>query len=301
MRRVVTCLFVLLFPIAGFCGGAWIPAPGKGDFQLGFSRKTASSSWDAKGTAFDNLTTVSGQRVPAYHDFRYGYLSGELGLFKRLSARALVTYLHGLEGPHTNLERNVGFSDAWLGLKYGVREGDFPMAIAATLRTPALYDREGVYNRHTFDSAGKVNGVSSEWRGVLKHDYTMSYLVSHSIAEGRGWWQLETGYTWREGAPADQLPLNAEMGWPLPWRGTTLKGTVVAVRSLGNDSVAQPDDRFRSNATFNFNDASMARAGLAVIVPLVRSTNVEVGYNQWVWGKSARRYREPYVSFGYNF
>src|SRR5436305_13727385 len=141
MQRVVVCLFVLLFPLSAFCGGAWLPAPGKGDFQLGISRKTASSSWNASGDAFPNLTTVAGHRVPAYHDFRYAYLSGELGLFRHLSARALITYLHGLEGPHGAMERNAGFSDAWLGLKYGLREGNWPMAIAATMRTPALYDR----------------------------------------------------------------------------------------------------------------------------------------------------------------
>jgi len=301
VRRIAVCLITLLFPIITFAGGAWIPAPGKGDFQLGFSRKTASSSWDASGDAFPNLSTVAGQRVPAAHDFRYGYLSGELGIFRHLSARVLVTYLHGLEGPHGGMERNVGFSDAWVGLKYGVREGDWPMAIAATMRTPALYDRSGAYNRHLFDSSGKVIGVSSEWRGVLKHDYSVSYLLSHSIRDGRGWMQLETGYTWREGAPADQVPLTAEIGWPLPWRGTSIKGTMFAVRSLGNDSPAQPDDRFRANATFNFNDASMARAGVAIIIPVAHATNVEAGYNQWVWGKSARRYREPYLSLGYAF
>ena len=28
---------------------------------------------------------------------------------------------------------------------------------------------------------------------------------------------------------------------------------------------------------------------------------VEAGYNQWVWGRSARRYQEPFVSFGRGF
>lgn len=41
-----------------FCGGAWVPAPGDGDVQLGFSRKTASSSWDANGDSFENTTRV---------------------------------------------------------------------------------------------------------------------------------------------------------------------------------------------------------------------------------------------------
>src|SRR5215212_5778294 len=126
---------LLLAPTA-FCGGAWVPEPGTGDVQLGFSRKTASSSWDANGNAFVNANNAG---VISYHDFRYAYLSGEAGLLPRLSARFLVTYLHGLEGPHANLERNEGFSDAWIGLKLAVARGAWPMAIAGTMRTPVLY------------------------------------------------------------------------------------------------------------------------------------------------------------------
>jgi len=299
--RVAGVAGLLLFPLSLFAGGAWLPAPGHGDFQLGLSRKTASSSWDASGNAFANTTNVGGAAVPHYHDFRYGYLSGEVGLHRRLSARFLVTWLQGLEGAHHELERNTGWSDAWVGLKLGLSQGNWPQTIAATMRTPILYDRSGPYNRYILDSEGNRVDVSSEWRGVLKHDYTLSYMLSHSLREGRGWMNLETGYTFREGAPADQVPFSAEVGWPLPWRGLAVKGSLVTVASLGNDSPAKPDDRFRSRSTFNFNDASMARAGVALIVPVRGLADLEVGYNQWLWGKSARRYREPYVSVGRRF
>lgn len=288
----------LLLPASAFCGGAWIPEPGKGDLQLGLSRKTASSSWDASGNSFVNANTAG---VISYHDFRYAYLSGEAGLLPRLSARFLVTYLHGLEGPHATLERNEGFSDSWIGLKLAVARGAWPMAIAGTMRTPVLYDRAGAYNRYLFDASGKRRAKNPEWRGVLKHDYTITYLVSHSFHEGRGWMSLETGYTWREGAPADQIPFSAEVGWPLAWRGLAIKGSLTNINSLGNDSPRQPDDRFGANATFNFNDASMTKAGVSVIVPLQHRVDVEVGYSQWVRGESARRYREPYLSVGYRF
>lgn len=305
MKRIVVsgCLFfsLLAFPDTARCGGAWVPAPGKGDVQLGFSRKTASSSWDADGDAFTNLTTRDGRRVITYHDFRYGYLSGEVGLLRRVSVNFTLTYLYGLEGPHFDLEENAGLSDAWIGLKYGLREGNWPMAVRATMRTPYLYDQPGAYNRHLFDSEGNFRGVSPEWRGLLKHDYTLSYMLSHSYHEGRGWVNLETGYTWREGAPADQVPVWAELGYPLPWGGAAVKGTILVVESLGNDSLRQPDDRFGSSATFNFNDASMARAGLSVIVPVHRAWDVELGYSQWLWGESARRYREPFLSLDYKF
>lgn len=289
----------LLLSSNAFAGGAWLPAPGQGDVQIGFSRKTASSSWDSSGHAFPNTTTFDGQTVPHYHDFRYLYLSGEVGLHERLSAQFLVTWLHGLEGPHAELERNVGWSDAWVGLKAKLAGGRWPMALAATMRTPVLYDRSGPYSRYVTDAAGNRLGVSSEWRGVLKHDYSLTYLVSHSFNEG-GWMNFETGYTWREGAPSDHVPVLAEAGVPLRWRGLAVKGSIAGAVSMSNDTPAAPDDRFRARSTFNFNDATMWRAGVAVIVPL-RKVDVEAGYNQWLRGESARRYREPYVSVGYRF
>jgi hypothetical protein len=292
----------LSLPPAALCGGAWVPDPGQGDFQLGFSQKTAHTSWDVDNRQFRNTTVRDGEPTTHFHDFRYTYLAGEVGMLKRLSATFLVTYLHGLEGPSFDLEENSGLSDAWFGLKYSLRQGSAPMALAFTVRTPYFYDLEGDYSRHLYDDEGNFRGVSPEWRGLLKHDYTLSYLASRSFRDGRGWWNAGLGYTWREGAPADEIPVFAELGWPLPWWGAAVKGSLVAVRALGNDSTSRPDDRFRARDTFNFNDASMARAGLAFIVPIRNTpTNVELGYNKWFWGESARCYEEPYMSLGYRF
>lgn len=302
MKRVFlfSILVMLLTASTGLCGGAWVPEPGDGDIQLGLSRKTASTSWNTQGETFRNLNN---QGVVSYHDFRYAYLNGEIGLVKRLSARFLVTYLDGFEGPHDDLERNTGMSDAWFGFKYALAQGEWPMALSATMRTAYFYDLPGAYNRALFDSQGRRRGVSPEWRGLLKEDYTLSYLISHSYREGRGWMNFETGYTWREGAPADQVPVWAEVGYPLPFWGASVKGSALYVQSLGNESPRQPDDRFGSGATTNFNDASMGRLGVSFIAPLTRSgnTNLELGYGQWVWGVSARRYREPFLSVGYRF
>lgn len=37
-------------------GGAWVPAKGEGDLQLGYSVKTADSSWTARGDSVDNAS-----------------------------------------------------------------------------------------------------------------------------------------------------------------------------------------------------------------------------------------------------
>ena len=276
-------------------GGGWIADPGDVDLQFGFSRKTAESAWNPEGTVREDLTR---------HDFRYGYVSGEVGVVNRLSANFLVTYLHGIEGD----EINKGLSDAWFGAKFRLTGGAWPMALGFTMRTDYLYDLEGPYDRHLYMEGDEVDvdgeetplaeyrGVSPEWRGILKEDYTFSYAVSRTIMD-RGWTTLETGYTFRAGAPADQWPLGLDAGLPIPWANSSVKVSSLFVKSLGNDDPREPDDRFGSSANNNFNDASMWRLGGGLMVPIARTgMSVEAGYNHWVWGRSARRYAEPFFA-----
>ena len=183
--------------------GAWVPQPGQWSLNLGYSKKHAASSWDAFGLRFDNASK---------HDFRYTYLDGDIGLFPNLSGQFLLTYLDGREGPPGDMERNEGFSDAWFGLKYQFHRGKFPMAVGATVRTPVFYDREGPYNRYVYDPQGNIRGLNDEWRGLLKYDYSVNYYVSRSFLGGAGWVNFATGYTWRSGAPADQIPVGLEAG-----------------------------------------------------------------------------------------
>ncbi|HEX3552115.1 MAG TPA: hypothetical protein VIA62_02675 [Thermoanaerobaculia bacterium] len=301
-RAIATFLALLAVPVAGHCGGAWVMDPGKVDVSLGFSRKTANTSWNANGDFLLHFSTFnSGVPARQNHDFRYTYLSGEIGLLPRLSGTFLVNYLYGLEGPHVNEEKNVGFTDSWFGLKLALAKGNWPMALDLNTRSPFLYDFPGPYNRYILDSKGNRIGVSPKWRGLLKHDYTLGYMVSHSYLNGEGWMNFEAGYTWREGAPADAVPAWAEVGYPLHWHGLAVKGALNFVHSLNNDTKPQPDDRFGSSPTYNFNNASYLKAGVSFIVPIHGASNFEIGYNQWIWGRSARQYREPFLSIGTRF
>lgn len=295
-RSLLLSVLLLLVASPVFAGGAWVPAPSDGDVQLGWSRKTADTSWNAFGESFHNSGRYEN------HDFRYTYLSGEVGVVDRLSFHFLVTYLDGLEGPDGHLHRNKGFSDAWLGAKYALRRGRDPLALRLTVRTPALYDISGPYSLELYDDDGEFLTLSPEWRGLLKHDVTLSLAWSRSILDHGGWISVESGYTWREGAPADQWPLHVDVGVPLPWQRMRAKGSLDVVESLGNDSERTPTDRFGSRPTFNFNDASMARVAASLLVPLGADRWVlEAGYGWWVWGESARRYEEPFVSLGASF
>jgi hypothetical protein len=284
-------------------GGAWVPDPGDGWIQLGYSQKTAHNSYDVRGDLYTNRTNREGESLITYHDFRYGYLSGEAGIVKNLSAGFLLTYLDGTEGADIEPYHNRGLSDAWFTAKYQFQRGRLPMAAAVSYRTAFFYDQPGDYDRWVYNDDGTIRGENSEWRGLLKDDLTVSYLVSHSFLGGGGWANLELSYTWRAGAPADQIPVFAEVGYPLPILDASVKVAGLYVRSRYNKSARQPDDRFGSGAVNDFNAASMARIGGGVIVPLGRGSlwAVEAGYNAWVWGRSARRYREPYFSVGRRF
>lgn len=291
---------------AAHAGGAWVEKPGDGTLQLGFSEKTARASWSPSGD-----TRISN----SWHIFYYGYLGGEVGVIDKLSFRFLVLYLDGLEGPRGDLERNRGFSETFLGLKYQLNEGTWPMALAFNMRTSYLYDLQGTYDRHLFapdeddvDGDGDTqeatfNGLSPEWRGLLGEDYGLSFLVSRSIFE-RGWTNLEVGYAYRTGNLADETTLYYEIGYPLPWRKTILKGTFQWVQSVGNhDLERDPDDRFGCSPNNCFPDASRIVVGASLFRDFGAADRwwVEAGFNQWVWGRSTRKYEEPFVSVGRRF
>ena len=299
-RLALAAPLALLSALPAEAGGAWSPAPGHGYVYVGFSRKTAGSSWDPSGNY--RLNANSAGEI-SWHDFRYIYLTAEIGILPNLSVMLTPTWLYGLEGREHEMEKNVGLSDAWVGLKYQVSKGRLPMAVAFNHRNDYFYDLDGPYNRHLFDQRGQFRGVSPEWRGLLKHDYSVSYLVSRSIANYRGWGSLEGGYTWRDGAPTDQVFFNGDVGYPLPFWGALVKGAARLERSVGEDSPRQPDDRFGASATNNFNRASYLKVGGSAILPFGADKQwaIEIGYNQWVWGRSARRYKEPYVSLGRSF
>lgn len=289
------CLHVCLSPSVALAGGAWIPAQGEGDVQLGYSVKTADSSWDPRGNARDNSS---------WHIFRYVYNGGEVGLGSGFSFRYLVLYLDGLEGPRGDMEHNAGMSEAFLGVKYRLTEGEWPMAVAFNHRTSYLYDLPGTYDRHLFEDDGSFKGVSPEWRGLLGEDYGLSFLISRSLAGGGGWANAEVGYTYRTGNLSDEIPVYAEVGYPLPWQELKVKGSYRWVQSVSNHDLDRaPDDRFGCSANNCFPDASMMALGVSVFRDLgaARRWYGELGFNQWVWGRSARQYEEPYLTFGRRF
>lgn len=315
-HKLLIVLVVLLTCTSAWAGGAWVPKPGKGYLQFGYSRKTADQVWDANG---EDLVLRNAAGYTHQHDFRYGYFTGEVGVVNRVSATFLMTYLWGYEGfENVGLEENFGLSDAWFGAKFRLIEGQWPMALRATVRTPFFYDQDGPYVRHLYNTepyrnpgGGPVVLDSTflvlnnpEWRGLLKHDFTVSYSLGHSFQKFAGWTSLEAGFTWRQGAPANEIPLSAEFGYGLPFKSFSpfVKVSLLGVFSIHNNSAPDAEDRFNfpPNAPYDFNDASMLRGSVSLILPAFGAWNAEIGYGQWLWGRGARQYKEPFISFFYD-
>lgn len=287
-------------------GGGWIPEKNDGDIQFGYSRKVANQSWNPQGITRDNSS---------WHLFRYGYVGGETGLGRGLSVRYTVLYLDGLEGAPGSYEANRGLSEGFIGFKYQLHDGTWPMAVAVNARTSLLYDQAGTYDRAKYlpdrsdlDGDGDrteavFSGVNSEWRGLLGEDYGVSFIASRSLFDG-GWLNLEGGYTYRTGNLADEVPLTAELGWPTEWNRLAIKGSYSAVLSVHNDSeTRRSDDRFGCSANNCFPDASRQVIGAAGFLSLGEGRKwwIEAGWNHWIWGRSTRKYEEPYISLGRRF
>ena len=298
-------------------GGAWVPKKGDGYISLGFSQKTANKVWDAKGKDF---ITRNGAGLAHYHDFRYAYLTGEVGVLPRTSVTFLTTYLWGFEGYKTpGYEKNFGLSDAWIGAKFRLRslETAWPVAVRVTVRTPFFYDQDGPYVRHLYNREpyrlpnGTVDPDTTflvinnpEWRGLNRHDVTIAPMISHSFTMFKGWTNLDIGFTWRQGAPANEIPINWDMGYGLPIQSADIyiKAATNMVFAIGNKSISDPSDRFNFPPGFryDFNKASMIRAAVSVLWSF-KGNYLEAGYGQWVWGRGARQYKEPFFNIGHGF
>jgi hypothetical protein len=285
-------------------GGAWVPEKGDGDIMFGYSRKRADYSWNPDGKTVPNNSI---------HDFRYGYLNGEMGFGHNLSMTYSVLYLNGYEGATENLENNRGTSELFVGLKYGLPlEGKWPMAVSFNVRSSILYDQYGTYDRSLFlpdeddidgdgdDEEAIPNKVNSEWRGLLGEDYGLKFLASRNLF-GSGWLNMEIGYTYRTGNLSDEIPLYAEAGFPSGWSPMLLKAAVSHIQSVGNNSdVRRFDDRFGCSDNNCFPDASrtVITGGFFFNLGAAQLWYVEAGYNRWVWGESTRKYSEPYITLG---
>lgn len=299
-HRSLGALVTLLLVVSAqamYAGGGWVEEPGHGNIRVGYNWKLQPDALrrDIEGELYTSLFTMT-------HDYRFLYLSGEVGILPGLEGSLLVTYLWAAETVDSTAEDPSRFydgpSDMWVGLKYQLWGGDFPTAIAATVRLPYLYEGSSVRNGH----------VLTEVPGLLGRDYELSAAVSHSF-DSRIYASLGSGFRLREGAATNQILLVAETGGKLPFLDdrVSVKLGVDGAFSVGEPEPSTSKDRFsgltleRGSHMFDFNDASYLRPQVGISVQVLPEIDVSAGYSYIVWGHSTVVYQDFLVQLGYSF
>lgn len=207
-----------------YAGGPWVLGKGETNLNFGFSRKVGEQRWqhfhlDPNGTPknlTDDVDSFALTRPPdsvtvdgMFHDFRYYYFQGSIGIAKNLELDWTLNWLVGREAqtrdPQTNQmhtyldsegnmmngangsyhyavwELNSGFTDSWLGLKYQFLHQAWPMAIEINTRFPDLYQQPGdAYSRYNYQYlAYNYNDEAND----------TSYIVRDTIVEAGSEWR----------------------------------------------------------------------------------------------------------------
>lgn len=273
-----------------------MPEPGEGSVRVGYNWKHQPDAQrrDTEGEIYRSLFNMT-------HDYRFLYLSGDIGIIKGLEGSYLFTYLWASETVDSMSEDPSRFyhgpSDMWLGLKYQLLDGEYPTAVSATVRLPYLYEAASVRNGH----------LLTEIPGLLERDYDLNLHISRSF--NGPYASASLGYRLREGAAVNQILTTAEFGGTIPFTGEKLfaKIGMDGAFSIGEPPPTTSKDRFSGLSLetghhfFDFNKASYIRPQLAVSYKILPQMDISAGYSYIVWGHSTVVYEDVLVQLGYSF
>lgn len=342
---IIICLMGSFSVSEVFAGGPWVLGKGQTEIYLGYSRKTASKRWtpthlNTNGTPYgyddtwgkDSLVEGTNLIDNKFHDFRYTYFQPSFGLTNRIEVYGNFLFLDGREVSTTDLEGkplgkdengnqitewevNKGLTDFWLGIKYQVLKGDWPVAVEFNSRFPDFYSKSSdVYSRYDYKYyTDPVTGVkdttgqpSAAWRGLKKRDFNFLVHAGHSFANYRAWVQAYAGYSIRQDAFADQVLAGISGGYNFfldknhDW---TLAPQVAFYYDNGLENGAIPDatDRFSFGGRQNyyFNSPTTGRLYGSVIGSYKNMLSVTAGAGYWIFGKGCPQYTEMFVQLGY--
>lgn len=283
--------FIVLVPAVDADDG-WVSKPGHGCLQFGFNRKyqLGAKRRDIDGKVYQALNHLT-------YDFRYAYVSGQVGLYPRVEANVLLYYLSASERFDAAAEEADayyhGFSDVWLGFKYQVHQGAWPIAVGTVVRLPYLYTNK--------DKAPT---------GLLNRDLALKGYLSHDF--GRMYFSAMAGFNWRESAPANQIIYAFEVagrpGFGEVGSRMRLKFLIDGAASVGSDSPSTfPRDRFpgltleTGGHFFNFNKATFIHPQVSFSYSITPVWNAQVGFGYVAWGKSAVVFTNLYAQLEYTF
>jgi hypothetical protein len=116
LKKIIIAGFIITFLLItddnAYAGGPWVLGKGQVDLSLGFSRKVGKERWqvyhlDPNGTPknlnddVDSFALVSSPDSATvdgkFHDFRYYYFQGVIGIAKNLELDWTINWLEGRE------------------------------------------------------------------------------------------------------------------------------------------------------------------------------------------------------------
>lgn len=293
---VLTVVAVLMCTAPLFAGGGWVDPPWNGGARFGYDRKYQADAIrrDDNGISYTSLYNLT-------HDYRFAFLSGDIGLPFGFELDVIATYLwaHELVDSASEDPSRIfkGFSDMYVGVKYQLLNGTFPTAIGISARLPLLYKSSSTLNGQLLTSIP----------GLFTHDYDLIAYCSHSF-DARWYASAQTGFKLREGAFAHQITFAIESGYRLPILSdhVLVQAALDGAFSVGGPGYASSLDRFQPGEDtpghyFNYNNASYVRPTIAVNAEIIPHAVATLGVSLIAWGINVDVYREFFVQAGYAF
>lgn len=218
-QLVIITILVLATPVTGARGGAWTQPPGGFYQKLEAATTRTDREYDASGR---QTPFVSGLTPAEYRRTEVRWY-GEYGLAAGWTVVGSLTWQTGQVEELAARFRTRGLSDARLGLRRGLGRGPWVTSAALEVKIPTGYEPADFPALGTGDP-----------------DAGAALLAGRGL--GRAYVTGELGYRVRGGAPHDEVPFSAELGWS-PGRRLQLRGTVrgrISLAGAGDAGTIDP-------------------------------------------------------------
>jgi len=245
MRKSIVWMMWLVAGLAH--AGAWVPDPGAYYLKFGWRDLDTSRQFDANG---DEVAAVNFQESSLD-------MYGEWGLAKRLGLWSSLAY----KRVETDLEKNDGFGDLEVGLRYSLFNGPAgQFSAGASVKLPYLYDED--------DPLRLGNGQEDF---ELRMQYGKGFRFAYTGAE--------VGYRWRLEDPSDEIRYLFELGAQLDrfYCRTKIDG----IESADNGEIQDQEN----NPTL-FNEYDLVKWELTAGFQIRRAVGLELTWTDNIDGRN---------------
>ncbi|GAA4010587.1 hypothetical protein GCM10022408_23640 [Hymenobacter fastidiosus] len=209
----------LLRPQPSSAGGGWTRPQGHGYGKLGLTAVNTTS-----------YHTLAGQTIrTARFQQQVVGLYGEYGLTNRLEA--VLNFPVYRRATFPGFTPGHGFGDAEIGLRYGVVQGQWPLAVGVAVEIPTGNPTERGFDRQDATSFVKLptgDGEVNVWTRAA---------LSHALSRLPAYFTLEAGYNKRTQGFTDQYSAGVQLGYKVKDKAWL----TASVRTLSNVRTPRPD------------------------------------------------------------